>query len=470
MKSIFLHIDYNSYFATVEQQANPRLRGKPIGVTGGDRTERTVIGAASIEAKALGIKTGMSIQEARRIYPQIILVRGDSDKYLACTKRFINILKDYSPYLEIFSIDEAFMELDAANWRVSPLREASELANQLNMDDGHRWEGAIRVAIAIKERIHKEIGDWLRVSIGVSYNKTLAKLAGSLYKPDGLHVIADETAAMQILDQIQFDDICGIGPRTKAHLFNMGITDFPTLRKVPLEILLASFKSYGKFLYNIARGENYDPLTPFYDKEEVKSVGHQHTLMKDTNDVRELQQILLKMAEMVAKRLRDKKLVGRTVVCFFRYALGHSEGNDQTSETYRRQGFIDLEISGAWSSGLKKWQQPSRPHFESAGMQTTIFPTDDGLEIFKAAWRSLQKLWDKESIRLLGISVSNVRPKNEETLSLLADVNRTEVITRAIDKVNDRFGDFVLKRGVLINSGSMKRKPNPFLSDRRFKI
>ncbi len=440
MRRIILHIDYNSYFATVEQQANPRLRGKAIGVTGGDRMERTVIGAASIEAKAMGIRTGMSIQEARKIYPRIILVRGDSDKYLACTKRFINILKDYSPYLEIFSIDEAFMELPVDS----------------------TFKTGVEVAVRIKERIHNEIGDWLRVSIGVSYNKTLAKLAGSLYKPDGLHVIADTQAAEMILDQIEFDDICGIGPRTKLHLFNMGVTDFPTLRKVPLELLLAAFKSYGLFLYNIARGLNDDALVAFYDKEEVKSVGHQHTLMKDTNDPEEIRQILLKMSEMIAKRMRDKGLVGRTVVCFFRYSVGHAEGLDDTSTTYRRQGYIDLEI--------RKWEKNSYPHFESAGMQTTMFPTDDGLEIYKAAWRCFSQLWDREAVRLLGVSVSNVNAKRDQTLSLLPEVNRTEIITKALDKVNDRFGDFKLRRGALLGSHSMQRKPNPFLSDRRFKI
>src|SRR5690348_13284624 len=111
MMNTILHIDFNSYFATVEQQANPRLRGKPVGVTGGDRTSRTVLGAASVEAKALGVKTGMSIPEALKICPQIILVKGDSDKYLATTKRFLSILKDYSPALEVFSIDEAFLQL-----------------------------------------------------------------------------------------------------------------------------------------------------------------------------------------------------------------------------------------------------------------------------------------------------------------------------------------------------------------------
>src|SRR5688572_8069243 len=111
MNKIILHIDFNSYFATVEQQANPRLRGKPIGVTGGDRTKRTVIGAASIEAKALGVKTGVQLWEAKKLCPNLILVPGDSDKYLECTKRFLNILKAYSPYLEVFSIDEVFLEV-----------------------------------------------------------------------------------------------------------------------------------------------------------------------------------------------------------------------------------------------------------------------------------------------------------------------------------------------------------------------
>lgn len=491
MKSIFLHIDYNSYFATVEQQANPRLRGKPIGVTGGDRMERTVVGAASIEAKALGVKTGMPIFEAVRICPQLILVRGDSDKYLACTKRFINILKDYSPLLEIFSIDEAFMELRfsegipkfvrkgykseehvASRLKVKSIKnvtlnEVKGITDTISFADAQddtvmqmaavtggyeicqikekdfedlAWNYAIQIAIEIKERIRQEIGEWIRVSVGISFNKTLSKLAGSRQKPDGLQIIADEKAAMMVVDQVAFDEICGIGSRTKKHLFNMGICDFPTLRKIPLPILLASFKSYGKFLYNISRGENYDVLLPFYQKEEVKSVGHQHTLSKDTNDIFELQQILLKMCEMVAKRLRDKKLVGRTVVCFFRSAFNN--------EYYQMTGH----------------------QFYGDGMQTTVIPTDDGLEIFKAAWGSFAKLWDKENVRLLGVSVSNVHYKYESTISLLPEVNRTEKITKVLDQVNDRFGDFTVRRGLLLGISGFRRKPNPFLSDRRFKI
>src|SRR3989344_9636014 len=105
------HIDFNSFFATVEQQANPRLRGKPVGVTGGDRLTRTVVGAASVEAKARGVYTGMKIPDALKICPDLILVKGDSDKYLSITKKFLNILKGYSDKLEVFSIDEVFLEI-----------------------------------------------------------------------------------------------------------------------------------------------------------------------------------------------------------------------------------------------------------------------------------------------------------------------------------------------------------------------
>lgn len=399
-----LHIDFNSYFATVEQQANPRLRGKPIGVTGGDRMERTVLGAASVEAKRLGIKTGMPVFEALRICPNLILVRGDSDKYLQCTKRFLNIIKDYSPYVEVFSIDEVFLELQPQ-------------------------EDPIDIAQAIKARIRKEVGDWITCSIGISYNKIMAKLAGSLYKPDGLVVIADEQAAQFILDKVELDDICGIGGRTKRHLGNMGIFDFKTLRKASLESLLISFKSYGEILYNMARGIDNRNIIPFYEKEEVKSVGHRHTLNHNTDDPKKIKQTLLKLTELVARRLRAKKLMGKTV------HLG-----------YRSSDFF------------------------GNGMQVTIPFTDDGLEIFNASWNAFLKMWYHEEIRMIGVSVSNLKPINPTNLSFLPETQRREVIIKALDKINDKYGEFTLQRGILLNSASVTRKPNPFLSDRRFKL
>jgi DNA polymerase IV len=417
-----MHIDFNSFFATVEQQANPRLRGKPIGVTGGDRMKRTVIGAASVEAKRFGVKTGMRIPEALSLCPQLILVKGDSDKYLECTKRFLNILKDYSPFVEVFSIDEIFLEMPQDKTFGSTLIPLLVTAEE------------------IKFRIKKVVGDFITCSIGISYNKRMAKFAGSLYKPDGLVAILDPESAMMLLDRVELTEICGIGLRIKQRLNNMGVFSFSDLRKVPLPYLLSSFKSYGQILYNMARGLDDSPVVPFYEKEEVKSVGHRHTINHDTSDLGEIKQIILKLTEMIGKRLRDKGLVGKTVSVYYRSAFN-----------------------------LKFYEQTGSK-FAGEGMQSTICDTGDGLEIFKSSWKIFLKIWDKRHIRMIGVSVSNLKEKNPQNLSLLEDVLRQEKIVGIMDKINDRYGDFTLQRGVLLNSVKVYRKANPFLADRRFKL
>lgn len=437
MNKIILHIDFNSFFATVEQQANPRLRGKPIGVTGGDRMTRTVIGAASVEAKKFGVKTGMAIWQAQALCPQIILVRGDSDKYLEVSKKFLNIIKDYSPNVEVFSIDEVFLEVTGCrgqgiedNCNLKPVPCYLEHNTYL-----------IDIAQEIKKRIKQEIGNYITCSIGISYNKLMAKLAGSLKKPDGLVVIANEQEAMKILDQIELNEICGIGFRIKKRLNNMGIFNFKDLRNAPLQALLASFKSYGQVLYDMARGIDQKTVVPFFEKEEVKSIGHRHTISRDTEDILEIKQILLKLTELIARRLRAKNLVGKTVSLWYRSA-----------------------------------------DFLGEGKQVTIPLTQDGLEIFKAGWRIFNQVWPArnafaceaggqgEKIRMIGVSISNLRPKNPQNLTLFTEDQKQETIIQAIDKINNKFGEFTLQRGVLLNSTQIKRKANPFLSDRRFKL
>ena len=410
-----LHIDFDSYFASVEQQANPHLRGKPIGITGGDRMKRTIISTASKEAKKRGVKPPIQIWEAKKICPELILVKGDSGKYLSTTKKFLNILKDYSPFIEVFSIDEAFIEM-------------SQKGNTSDL---------LSIALEIKSRIRAELGEYITCSIGISYNKVLAKLAGSLYKPDGFFTIPNEKAAIEILDKTPLIKICGIGERIQKRLNNMGVFNFKNLRALPLEYLTASFKSYGNFLYELSRGINTAPVTPFYEKEEVKSIGHRHTINYDTSNPTELKQILLKITELIARRLRAKNLVGKTITCYFRLA------------------FRSFEDS------LK---------FEGDRMQVTIAPTQDGLEIFKATWDIFQTLWDKSPIRLLGVSVSNLKPLTPQNLSLIQEVNRQKIITGALDTINNKFGEFVLQRGILLNSAHIYRKANPFLADRRFKL
>ena len=448
-----LHIDFNSYFATVEQQANPRLRGKPIGVTGGDRVKRTVLGAASVEAKKFGVKTGMQIWEAKKLCPNLILVPGDSDKYLEVTKRFLAILSSYSPYVEVFSIDECFMEIVASR-NPSTSFEKSLDSGLLTL---------VTTAKAIKSRIKAEIGDYITCSIGISYNKLMAKLAGSLKKPDGLVVIKNQEEAIKILDKIELDEICGIGPRIKRRLNNMGIFNFYQLRRAPLKALLASFKSYGRILYNMARGIDESKLIPYFEKEEVKSIGHRYTIDHDTSDPDEIKQILLKLTELIARRLRAKNLVGKTIHCWYRESL---------VRIYNPGLVTQIQTGIGFAGGFGRDGMPASPAFgvASRGEQTTVFYTNDGLEIFKAAWKIFNQIWDKGEIRMIGASVSNLKPMLPQTLSFLPETRRQERLLDVIDKINDKYGEFTLERGTLLGSSKMRRMPNPFLSDRRFKF
>ncbi|MFH0936786.1 MAG: DNA polymerase IV [Candidatus Daviesbacteria bacterium] len=435
MKAI-LHIDMNSFFASVEQQANPRLRGKPIGVTGGDRLKRTVLGAASIEAKKFGVKTGMQIWEAKKICPKIIIVKGHQDKYLAVTTKFINILKDFSPDVEVFSIDEAFLEIESSG---------QSLESRKNSLDS-RLLTLVTLAQEIKQCLKNELGFFITCSIGISYNKLMAKLAGSLKKPDGLVVIPNQEEAIKVLDLVELDEICGIGFRIKQKLFNMGIRDFKALRKVPKECLLASFKSYGEILYNMARGIDYSQVLPFYDKEEVKSVGHRHTLDHDTCYPEEIRQILLKLCELIAGRLRQKNLVGKTIHLEYRSAF----------TVHPRCGGTDLHIGGV---------------FEGGGMQASLGNfTNNGMDIFQTSWKIFNQIWDQGKVRMIGASISNLKPTKPKNLFCLPEFQREEKITETMDKINQKFGNFTLQRAALLTCVPMSRKPNSFLSDRRFKL
>lgn len=301
----------------------------------------------------------------------------------------------------------------------------------------------MQIAEEIKGRIRAQIGEWVSCSIGISYNKAMAKLAGSLFKPDGLAIIEDEAAAVWILDRMGLDDVCGIGPGIKKRLNNMGVFDFPTLRKVSKQSLAASFKSYGNFLYDIARGTDNTAITPFYQRPEVKSIGHRHTLDHDSSDQAKIRQVLLKLAELTARRLRAKHLTGKTVSCWYRTAF--DTWHDQHDQT------AGYELAGR-------------------SRQVTIPPTQDGWEIFDRAWQIFLELWGRGKIRMISISVSGLEPLRPHTVTCLEDKRRAEKIIQAIDSVNDRFGEFTLKRAALLGSTPVQRKVNPYLADYRFKI
>lgn len=405
---IFL-VDMNSYFATCEMMTNPALRGKPIGV-GGSNLERTVVTAASYEAKRCGVKNGMSVFEAKRYCPNLIMVVGDPEKYQDTTMKFLKIFQDYTPDMQVFSIDEAFLDVTGTQ---------------------RHFGGFVNIAKAIKKRMREELGELFTCSIGISHNKTMAKLAATRMKPDGLiwikrEVSPEDRASFasalgstrglllsieEALKSSRLVELCGIGARIEAKLFNMGIATIEALAKTPLERLKKKFGVYGVFLHLISRGEDPSPVVPYWMEDPFRSMGHNYTIPKDVHAREELEPLILKLAEKIGRRLRAHGYKGRTVHL-----------------TLRNSDFLNL----------------SKQH-------TLPFYTDDGYEIFQEARRILDESVFPESVRMVGISCSQL-VKNYHQLSILEPELKRERLLNAMDKINDRYGEFTVMRARIMNA------------------
>src|SRR3989344_4965479 len=303
-----LHVDMNSYFASVEQQANPLLRGKAIAVSGpgalrvpgstpGNPSPRSVVAAASIEAKARGVKTAMPYFMAKQICPELIFVVCHPERYHDVTQRFLRIFERYTPVMEIFSMDEAFLDVT---------------------DTQQYFGGAVAIAQHIKADLRAEVGDWVRCSIGIASGKILAKLASELKKPDGLVVLEDKDIA-RTLAKVPLTDLCGIAHRSAAHMRAVGITTFAELASYPTGALKKEFGVRGVELQAIARGQDYAPVIPYNQVPPRKSIGHAYTLPFNSTDPKKVLGVLMRLCEQVARRARDEGMVGEQVSAGVRF-------------------------------------------------------------------------------------------------------------------------------------------------------
>ena len=414
MPKIILHLDFNSYFASVEQQANPFLRGKAIAVAGKGkhsidvsgahsgserynvkhaRLRRTVVTTASKEAKRLGVKTAMGSLEALQICPELIIIPGDPKKYSIITKRFLAILRRYTDAVEQFSTDEAFADISVA---------------------AGDWMGATLRAQRIWHEIRELIGPACTVSIGVANNKLLAKLACESMKPNGLTVVQPKDAKTFVAKQ-ELQDICGIGPRIERRLHILGISSLKGLQRTPLYKLTDEFKSYGQFLYLAARGLGDDHINT--QSEDPKSVGHSYTFPTDLDTPQEIKKNLLALCDKVAWRMR-------------------------------RDGFIATHISVY--ARYKEFGGTGRQKRYKEAMS-------DGLALYKNAWRLLDQIRDPDtSIRLLGISASGLI-KTKMPANLFPKAEKVNSTLAALDKLQLRYGSGIWQRARTLNTEFKER-------------
>ena len=289
-----IHVDMDAFFASVEQRDDPRLRGRPIAVTGAQA--RTVILSPSYAARAFGVKTGMTAPEARQCCPGLLLIPARNASYTEACEEIVAILRTFTPMVEVYSVDESFLDVTAS------LR---------------LFGGADAIARQIKHRILQEVG--LICSVGVAPNKLLAKFGSDRDKPDGLVVIRPEDVP-QCVEHLPVDDLWGIGPSTTAALAELGIRTCGELGRAPVEMLTAQFGVVGERLKAMGLGQDESPVVPTEQVPAAKSIGHSMTLANDTADRDPLERVLLQLAEMVGRRMRRAGYRGQTVCVTFRYA------------------------------------------------------------------------------------------------------------------------------------------------------
>src|SRR6185369_4158369 len=338
---IVMHIDMNAFFASVEQQANPELRGKPIAVIG---RGRTVVTTASYEARAFGVKTGMNTWQAKQACPQVTFVIGDNRKYTHTSAGIMKMMLDYTPLVEVFSIDEAWLDV----------------THSLSI-----FGSAENIACLLKSRIRHRFG--ITCSIGIAPNKLLAKLASEMEKPDGLTVIPPAEVS-RILEQLPVKELCGIGRKMEQQLLMMGIRTCGELGRYPVERLSRKFGIVGERLQQMGRGIDNSPVVPVEDEQEVKSVGHSMTLDRDIERRQDILKYLLQLSEMVGRRARRYGVSGRTVHLTVRYADFNTVGRQQSRKEY----------------------------------------TNRSDEIFKEAVSILDTMELEQPVRLLGVRITNL--------------------------------------------------------------
>ena len=397
---MILHIDLNSFFARVEQQAQPHLRDKPVGILGkGHKGARTCVCAASPEAKKFGVKSGSSTFEARRLCPSIIFVPPDYPKYLDVSRRFMSILDKFSPWVEIFSIDEAFLALGA--------REHFQSIRDTALSPNAHLIEATQVAKEIKRKIREEFGALVTVSIGIAWGKVFAKLAGELQKPDGLTIL-EKATWLERVGNLPISELCGIGDRLENHLQMMGITTIRDLSTADAGQFTARFgSSLGIRLWQIGQGIDNAPVESSRNLAAVKSIGHQITL-----DHREAWQalypLITKLTQKVGRRLRRAGL-----------------------QASRLSLFASLAETG-W--GATNRHQP-------------------GIMTDPALLRSIHRLWENAPIPAtrpvfrLGVVATNLQAKGQPILPIFPEFKIEEAITEALDQLRNQYGEQAIEWG-----------------------
>jgi DNA polymerase-4 len=372
--------DMDAFFSSVEQACHPHLRGQPVIVCG-DPSRRGVVTAASYEARPTGVRAGMPLVEARRLCPDAHYLEGDPEKYVAMSLRLLEHYLTFTPDVEPFSVDEAFLA-------VGPV--------------GGTLETARDIAAEIQRTVLEKFD--LTASIGVGPNKLIAKMASGVVKPHGLTAF-DPPMFQAHFWPLPVRELWGVGEQMSARLGELGIVTVGDLAHADPKRLEAAFGVIGPQLAEAAHGHDETPLIPYHEGVDPKSMGHEVTLPEDCHDTLALEGTLLRLSDQVARRLRSEGFRGRTVTLKLR---------DHRFATHLRQRSIGRS-------------------------------TDDHARVFELARTLWRELWNGDPVRLLGVSVSGLeRASGGSQVELFGVDDRATRLRAAMDRVRDQLGEAVL--------------------------
>jgi DNA polymerase IV len=334
----------DAFFASVEQLDNPELKGKPVAVGGSG--ERSVVAAASYEARKFGVRSAMPSVTAKKLCPNLIFVRPHFERYQEVSSSVFEIFKEYTTKIEPLSIDEAFLDVTS---------------------DKKNIGSATIIAKEIRKEIKKKTG--LTASAGISVNKFLAKIASDIKKPDGQFVIPPEDAA-KFIEELPIEKFYGIGKVTAEKMHKLGIHNGNDLKSWDLTSLVRNFGKVGMFYYKIVRGED--------DREvetnlERKSIGTELTFDKDLTTRFEIVAELYKIEKELMSRLEESETSGRTITLKVKFADFRQITRSRTLSTYIR----DFETLHREVGSIRKSLKLEGSRIRLLGVSVSNLETDD---------------------------------------------------------------------------------------------
>ena len=398
----FLHIDLNSFFASVEQQLHPEYRNRPLAVVP-TMADTTCCIAASYEAKALGIKTGTQVGEAKKKCPEIILIAGDHADYAKYSHAIAEAVERCCPVAHTPSIDEMVCQLIG--------REQEPPA-------------ARKIALAIKQAIKDDVGETLRCSIGMAPNRYLAKVASDMQKPDGLIGLLPSQLPRAIA-HLELRDLPGIGLRTEVRLNAKDITTMEQLLALDRKGMHALWDSvWGDRMYHWLRGSDSGDDGAPVPNDIQKTLGHSHVLGPEFRSPDGAWSVAHKLLHKAAMRLRMEKFYTSSMAVTIRYQLTR----DQADRTKAKKHFSGIKHTG--------WGMEAR--FEECQDTLTL------LEVLRGVWSHAPQGAEFGRPFFVGVTLRNLIPESEHQATLFGDVGNRGGLSATMDKLNLKYGHTTL--------------------------